>query len=326
MSRPDPQLPAVFTRSDAAAKGITRGQVQRRVGSGTWRVLRRGAFCLAATWDAADRHERYRLLSLAALKVVAGPHVISHASAAVLHHLPMPRGRERAWLTTEPDRPTRYLCDLVVESASVPDQERWTVREEPTTSVARTVADCLRHLDTVDAVAIADAALHGDPDLGPVVQRILDRCATWPYAARAARRLPLVDARRESYAESWSYVLLDELGVPLPEPQVTIRDENGDFVARVDALWDRRVVGEVDGLVKYGVGGDMPVEEARLALVREKRREEALTQLGLRVVRWGTKDLARPRQWGDRIRAELARPSLAGVTARFAYSPDARSG
>jgi hypothetical protein len=314
----------VFTRADARRNGITPGQVQGRLGSGAWRALRRGVFCLETTWQAADRSQRYRLESLAALTALGEPHVISHASAAVLHGLPMPRGDSPAWLTTTPERPCRYLRNLVVESATVPESQRWTMQGVPTTSLARTVADCLRHLDTLDAVAIADAALHRQPGLGEQVQRVLDACANWPYAGRAGVRIPLLDGRRESPAESWSYVLMHEHEVPLPEPQVLVHDEDGVPVARVDALWHRRVVGEVDGLVKYGVGTDLPLDQAREVLVREKRREEALTRLGLRVVRWGTRDLARPRAWAAWIRAELARADRRPVTARFTYSLDDR--
>lgn len=88
---PDPLLPPVFTRSSAARVGVSRGRVETRIASGQWRALRRGAFCRSETWDAADRTGRHLLEAEAALLVLTGPAWLSHASAAALRGLPLPR-------------------------------------------------------------------------------------------------------------------------------------------------------------------------------------------------------------------------------------------
>jgi hypothetical protein len=107
-------------------------------------------------------------------------------------------------------------------------------------------------------------------------------------------------------------------GIPQPEPQVEILTLNGLFLGRLDFYWDEfGVAGEVDGTVKYR---DDPV----LAVVREKRRQGPMEDLGLIFVRWGRADLedmaALARRLGDTFaraarrprtdRAYLARPSL----------------
>ena len=90
-------------------------------------------------------------------------------------------------------------------------------------------------------------------------------------------------------------MVLDGLGVEA-EQQVVIRDHDGRFVARVDFLLPAlRVVVEFDGAVKYE-GAD-----GRNALIREKRREDALRALGYRVVRLTWSDLRRP----ERVLAAL---------------------
>ncbi|HSF26480.1 MAG TPA: hypothetical protein VLC50_03085, partial [Actinomycetes bacterium] len=78
--------------------------------------------------------------------------------------------------------------------------------------------------------------------------------------------------------------------------QVLIRDADGHVVARADFLWRaQRVVGEVDGKVKYvGPRAD--------SLWREKRRQEAVEDAGFVVVRWGAFELATPAALDQRIR------------------------
>ena len=138
--------------------------------------------------------------------------------------------------------------------------------------------------------------------------KVLERCQTWPGYGDAARYWSLTDGRRESPAESWSYVAMSRQNVPMPEPQVVIHDQNGRPVARVDAWWEEEAVaGEVDGLVKYDLGLDGNPAQARRALVEEKRREDALRAVGVRVARWGVSDLGDEVGWARWLRSELAR-------------------
>ena len=103
---------------------------------------------------------------------------------------------------------------------------------------------------------------------------------------RATRALSLANGRRESPLESRSFVFFDDVGLPSPEPQAWIEDEDGFLVARVDALWrDHRAIGECDGAVKYDI------DAAPTTLLAEKRRQERLEDLGYIVVRWDHADL-----------------------------------
>lgn len=120
------------------------------------------------------------------------------------------------------------------------------------------------------------------------------------YAAtRRTRRslaelVPLADPRRESANESLSYAHLLLAGLPLPELQRRIPTPEGD--AFPDFLWaDARVIGEADGAIKY---------TSREALVREKRRQELLEEMGFRIVRWMYSDL---RQRPSAVMARIAR-------------------
>jgi hypothetical protein len=303
----DPPLPLVFTAAQARQRGFTDSKIRRRVARRTWRTLRRGIYCLAIRWDAAPPAQRHRMEVVAAYLAIDGRPVVSHASAAVFHGLPMPFDDWGAWLTRELDRPTRYLDGVVAEVAALPADHVEVRSGMRVTTLARTVADCLRHLDDVDAVVVGDAAVRRVPQLLAAVVKVLEQCGEWPYAARAIRRLPLLDGRRESPSESWSYVAIHRQGLPMPEPQVTVGDERGRPIGRVDGWWATfAAIGEVDGAVKYGIGTDLDPDKARRALLLEKQREDALRRTQATVIRWGTADLRDEHRWAADVRRQLA--------------------
>ena len=110
--------------------------------------------------------------------------------------------------------------------------------------------------------------------------------------------LRLVDGRRESVGESRCGVALAMAGIDVT-PQVAIRDEHGDVVARVDFLVDgTKVVIEFDGKVKYAAGDPT-------VLWHEKRREDRLSRLGYVVVRITWAQLERPGAVAAAVRAGL---------------------
>ena len=324
MPRPDPSLPWVFSHAVARRSGYSESQVRTRVSRGDWRVLRRGVYCLAASWDGADRRAQARIEGRAALARLGTGYWLSHESAAAEHDLPLPVTTRGSWLTRQPPAGTKYLDRLVVEAATLPDGDQWVNEGAPVTSLRRTVADCLRHCDPPDGLAIADAASRRFPYLLDSVVRVLDDCEEWPYLRRAFDLLPLVDGRRESPLESRSAWLMHLYEVPDPEPQVDLYSANGTFLGRVDFWWDDvGLVGEADGLTKYDVGADGDPQTVVQRLVAEKRREDALREAGVRVVRWGFRDLADPKGWARDLhrRIDDGRPSQFTGEARSTKLP-----
>lgn len=78
--------------------------------------------------------------------------------------------------------------------------------------------------------------------------------------------------------------------MPAPELQVNIFDHRGSWVARSDFGWlGHGVLGEFDGRIKYLGTPD----QVATAVMKEKRREAKLRDLGWTVARWGMSDLAR---------------------------------
>jgi len=165
------------------------------------------------------------------------------------------------------------------------------------TSVARTVIDCLRELPLPDAVAIADAALRRGLIVEAELSAVRQEQRGWPFITAADTGLRLLDPLRETWFESWSFIRLWQLGVDLPESQVSVHDHRGRFLGRVDGLWrDDATVAEADGLGKYlgQFDPDGPsAEAAARTVVAEKAREDRMRDCGLEVVRWDLADLLR---------------------------------
>ena len=167
------------------------------------------------------------------------------------------------------------------------DSEGWQV-----TTLARTAVDVVRGHALPESLVVLDAALRlGCADLVATPRRSdyanrtiagaaavpLAEAARWVRERRSiAAALTAADPRRESPVESLSAAHFIIAGLPLPQSQVPIHTPMGTLYP--DFYWpERRLIGEVDGAVKYSDPD---------AHVREKEREQLLRDLGYRMVRW----------------------------------------
>jgi hypothetical protein len=158
-----------------------------------------------------------------------------------------------------------------------------------------------REHGVIAGVVALDFALHEGRTTLLQMYGDLRRCARWPGVRKARAAIALSEPLTESVLESRSRLKLHDFGLPRPTPQVSIANEWGGFVARVDFYWDEfGVVGEADGDVKYGGIDPEP-------LINENKRHGQLNDLDLGVVRWGTRDLRDFASVADRLRREFAR-------------------
>lgn len=138
----------------------------------------------------------------------------------------------------------------------------WGPATPPATSIVQLALD--HGIEA--AVVSADAGLRDgaftEEDLAAAVAAV----ENWPGAHRARSMAALTSPTRESVGESRCGIAMSLAGIRA-DPQVTIRDEHGNVVARVDWLVDgTMVVVEFDGKVKFA-SGDPQV------LWAEKKRE-----------------------------------------------------
>lgn len=88
----------------------------------------------------------------------------------------------------------------------------------------------------------------------------------------------LTDGRSESPLESLSRVRMFQLGLPMPELQVTFYNGSG-FIGRVDFFWpELGIIGEADGRIKFHVAEGLDGDEAEEAVWRANLRDNQLTR------------------------------------------------
>jgi hypothetical protein len=146
----------------------------------------------------------------------------------------------------------------------------------------RTIFDLSVRLSVVEAVVVADQALHSKlvtrAGLGAWIESRVGR-----KGVRKARRvLELADAKAASPMETRLRMLLVLNGLPPPELQVTIRDEEGVPLGRPDLYYREQRLGiEYDG------------ETHRESLVEDIRRQNRLLAAGVRLLRFTAGDVMR---------------------------------
>ncbi len=294
-----------FTNSEARSCGYTKKMIRVQLESGRWTVLRRGVYVephvlRAAQADPAQGHALEVAAALLALETDA---VGSHQSAARVHGLslltaggPVSLMRPRGAGSTK-----TVPRDVRVRTASLPPGHVCRRHGVMITTVARSVVDLARTVPFRQGVVAADSALRSSEVGSAELRAALAYCRGWPGSKRAAEVVAFADALAESVLESLARVMCAEHGLPPPQTQVVLGDAFGP-IGRVDLYWaEYGVVGEADGMGKYG---------GRHVLVAEKQRQERLENAGFHVVRFTWDDVLRyPEQTVARIRAAFARAS-----------------
>jgi hypothetical protein len=300
----------VFTAREARRAGYRPDEISSAVRSGRWRALRRGVYIAAERWAEVATDPRMRhLTECSAVLAVLGPGpVLSHESAARAHRLVLPRRADETVRLTDLAQ-WRRGRGYRVARAALPVADVVGAREFGVTVPARTLVDCAREWSLTDAVTAIDAAIHSGKVTRAQVEAAVLAASHWVGIGSAGRALSLADGRAESPLETCARLTLLAEGLPLPELQVEIHDERG-FVGRVDAWYDEAAVAvELDGKVKYlqPWGGRTPGDVAW----DEKRREDRLRELDIRVLRLADDDLGRVRRdLAPRLRRLLARPFI----------------
>ena len=301
MDGPDLEL---YRRSSLIARGYTDRELRGLRRRGRFTLPRRGAYLVgprlaeAEAWHRANVH--------AALSQLGDDVVISHLSAAVLHGLPTWGVSLDTVNVTRSRRSGGRKQRLVhVRTARLEPADVVMLDGVLVTSAARTVVDIARCTSFAAAVVVADAALARCMVTSAELLHVLSRCRRWPGSPHAQRVIAFADGRAESVGESRSRVAIALAGLPRPEPQWVVHDAGGRFVARTDFGWEQqRVVGEFDGLTKYGRLA-RPGQAPGDVVFAEKRREDEVRAEGITVVRWTWADLHPFESTAARLRRAL---------------------
>lgn len=295
----------IVTTAQLLARGFDTADLQRLTRTGALQRIRRGAYGLPQ--EAGKVEDRHRRMIAATVSQLENDAVFSYGSAAVLHGLPVwEYSVESVHLTRPRIGGGRKRSLVEVHTSPLTDDQLVMIGSLAATSLARTVVDLARTLPFEQAVAAGDRAMALGLNLAEL-EPVLEGAAGWPGIRQARRVAGFLDRRSESAAESVSRVRFADDLLPAPTPQYEVFDDLGYFVARADFGWEeQRVLGEFDGEVKYE---ELlrPNETVKDVLLREKRREQALRDLGWEVVRWVWAELYQRGVIRDRLLRAFAR-------------------
>jgi len=266
------RLVGFSTYAELLAAGLTRARIRVMVRRGELISLSRGVYITS------ELAGRLRLLpagetamrAMGVLATLRAGSVVSHHTSAELHGLDLLSQAPVLSISRPPAVGSRSAKPgVLVHAAELPAGHVGGRFGVPCTTVPRTVVDLARELEFRDGVVVADSALRQRLTSKKELRQVLAECPRWPGVSRAASVVEFADGLAESVLESIARVAFRDLGLPAPELQVPITDE--EFIGRVDFLWRRfRTIAEVDGALKYDDRA-----RARAQLRRDKRLRAA---------------------------------------------------
>jgi len=269
----------------ASPAPLIRASPAPRTGPPLWRDdalvrIRPGIYTVRTAWDALEPWDRYRV-RVHAFALARPDAVFSHESAASLLDLPT-FGHPRAIHIFDARRSRSVTYGDVTAHTSMDPRSTSEFAGIRFTPVEDVVTDLARVLPPAFALAVGDAAV---ARFGLRREVLLDRLDAQRNAfgvRRAKWTLQRVTASGESPGESISRAVIEWCG--FPEPELQREHEVEGRVYRSDFCWpDRKIIGEMDGWVKYD---NADPAEATEVLRAEKRREDALRRRGWHVARW----------------------------------------
>jgi REase_MTES_1575 len=138
---------------------------------------------------------------------------------------------------------------ITVHSETLLDGEASEVGGIVVTSPARTAFDIGRRVNSrLRAVQQLDALANATDVKDVDVMAVMSRHPGARGVVGLRRVLPLVDGGAESPQETRARLALIDAGLPTPRTQIVVRDQYGEFVARIDMGYeDLRVGIEYDG-------------------------------------------------------------------------------
>lgn len=189
----------------------------------------------------------HQLRSEAAVLLLPADGVLGGRSAAAAYGIrDVIENADAIQVIVPPGRRFGPIRGLAIRTAALPTvdlAQRWP----PRTTLLRACLDIARESDPIESVVALDRILHsGAVTLGSL------RCAVESLpscrgSAFARAAVAAADGRSESPPETRTRLVMRAAGLR-PEPQHTVRDASGAFVARVDlALVAHRVAVEYEG-------------------------------------------------------------------------------
>ncbi len=292
--------PGPWTRRDLIGAGWGRERIRAAVRAGRMHRLQHGVYAAGAP----DLSTAVR----AALAKAGEGAVVSHETAAVQRSLWLPTRPSSMIHLTRSGAIERTHCGVRLHGSRLPGEFVEEFDGLPVTTVARTAIDLARGLTLPNAMIVIDSAARtlieqaSGEDLR--VLRSTSRRAqliplaleplhhafasvwTWPGTVAVRGAIELLDPASESPHESRGRGWMYEARLPLPLTAYQVQGASGAWYVSEFAWEGPRVLGEVDGIEKYGRTGS----EVSATVRAERHRQEDLQDAGWTFVRWTTSE------------------------------------
>jgi very-short-patch-repair endonuclease len=169
---------------------------------------------------------------------------------------------------------------MLVRRCSLDKHDLVMAQGLPATSILRTLRDLSLRLPLIEAVVIADMALHLQLTTTAALAQSVAKASGFQGVRNLRKVLDFVEPASESAMETRLRMILVLGGLPRPEAQVTIRDGWHRFVGRPDLYYRKERLGlEYDG----GFHRDR--------LAEDNRRQNRLLEAGVRLLRFTAGDV-----------------------------------
>lgn len=318
LSKDDPRLTPIGLRRDLVRSGHTDRSLARAVQAGRLARPRRGAYVDGALWHQLDAEQRYALTCRAAYRQAVAGVILSHVSAVPFHDGPLiGSDLSEVHLTREDGLSGRRESGVRRHCGRLLDGDVVETHDLLVMSALRATLEVAMAGTVESGLVVANHFLHrGDFSPADLAARYEASMGHWPDSLNVDLVLRLADPRIESPGETRTAYFFFRRSLPKPIPQFDVIVD-GKVLARLDfALPELGIWFEFDGRVKYE-RYLRPGESAVDAVLREKRREEMITEItGWRCLRITWADLADPVALELRIRRFIA--SVAAGRARRA--------
>lgn len=292
----------VFLRAEAIGHGYDDKDLTRSLRAGVLTRVRHGSYVFTDTWAPLTLEQRHVVLGRAVMRRVRGV-ALSHTTAALAHGMDVwDADLRRAHVTRLDGGAGRTEPDLVHHEGVTHPTDLVTARGVSATTPVRAALETATLLGTERGMVTASSGLRlglfDEADLA----RQHDQMQRWGGAQSLHLVTRLADGSYESVGEVRTAYLLWRHGIARPTPQLEVYDAAGRFLARVGFAWEReRLILEFDGRTKY-LQHLRPGESPTDAVLREKRREDALREAGWMVIRATWSDLRPSSDLGGRVR------------------------
>ena len=298
-----------FTLEDALRAGLNRWHLE----GSNWRRLGPSLYA----WAGLPNTPELRLD--AACRRLPPKAIFSGLTAAWLHGLDDVAG-ESIEVTIPKGAGVSARSGFAVRRAAVAASEIVSLRGMRATSILRTLSDLCIRLSEIEAVVIADMALHaGLTNLADLNSFCMSRSNS-VGVSNLRRVAGHAEPAAESPMETRLRMVIVQGGLPRPQAQVSVHDGRGRFLGRPDLYYPEHRLGlEYDGGIH------------RMSLAEDNRRQNRLLAAGIRLLRFTAGDVLNdPDSVTTQVRTVLSSrpisPAGAGPRVIAALSTPARAG